>query len=128
MNLPGGIDAYFQLINDTLANSPVIKSQDIFAEKRTLTEGYLRANVLFINSSQLHFRELITTEPVIQRISYTYHYQREDGIMLFRYDDAPHFPTLPNAPHHKHRGEEDVIASEPPDLQSVLKEIEALIG
>ena len=128
MNLPGGIDAYFQLINDTLANSPVIKSQDIFAEKRTLTEGYLRANVLFINSSQLHFRELITTEPVIQRISYTYHYQREDGIMLFRYDDAPHFPTLPNAPHQKHRGEEDVIASEPPDLKSVLKEIEALIG
>ncbi len=128
MNLPGGIDAYFQLINDILTNSPVIKSQDIFAEKRTLTEGYLRANVLFANGSQLHFRELITTEPIVQRISYTYHYQHADGTILFRYDNAPHFPNLPNAPHHKHVGESNVIASEPPDIQSVLNEIEALIG
>ncbi len=47
--------------------------------------------------------------------------------VIFRYDDSPHFPNLPNAPHRKHVGEKDVIASESPDLQSVLKEIEALI-
>jgi len=128
MKLSGGIDAYFHLVNDILANSPVIKSQDIFAEKRTLTEGYLRANILFRDDSRLHFRELITTEPVVKRISYTYHYQSADGTVIFRYDDAPHFPNLANAPHHKHVGDKDVVASEFPDLQSVLKEIETLIG
>jgi len=90
MNLPGGIDTYFQLINDILASSLIIKSQNIFAEKRTRTEGYLRANILFSDDSRLHFRELITTEPAVKRLSYTY-------------------------------------TSEPPDLQSVLKEIESLI-
>ena len=86
MKLPGGIDAYFQFINDILANSLIVKSQDIFAEKRTL------------------------------------------GAIIFRYDDAPHFPSLPNAPHHKHVGETDVVSSESPDLQSVLKEIETIIA
>jgi hypothetical protein len=47
--------------------------------------------------------------------------------MVFRYDNAPHFPKLASAPHHKHTNENDVLASQPPDLQSVLKEIEGLI-
>lgn len=41
MSLPGGIDAYFQLLYNILANSSVIKSQEVFAEKRTLTEGFV---------------------------------------------------------------------------------------
>jgi hypothetical protein len=59
--------------------------------------------------------------------AYTYHYQRENGTMVFRYDNAPHFPHLPTAPNHKHIGETDVVAADVPDLESVLKEIEALI-
>jgi hypothetical protein len=128
MKIIGGIDAYFQLINEILASALVIKSQDIFAEKRTLTEGYLRANIFFTDDSRLHVRELVTTEPAVKRISYTYHYQRADGTVIFRYDDAPHFPSLLNAPHHKHVGETDVVSSESPDLQTVLKEIEMLIA
>ena len=47
--------------------------------------------------------------------------------MVFRYDNAPHFPHLPTAPHHKHVGEIEVVAADAPDLQSVLKEIEGMI-
>lgn len=47
--------------------------------------------------------------------------------MIFRYDNAPHFPKLSTAPHHKYIGENDVAAADIPDLQSVLKEIEGLI-
>jgi hypothetical protein len=47
--------------------------------------------------------------------------------MVFRYDNAPHFPHLPTAPHHKHIGESNVIAADAPDLQTVLNEIEASI-
>ena len=49
-----------------------------------------------------------------------------DGTLVFRYDDADHFPQLQSAPHHKHIGEDDVIAANAPDLQSVLKEIEKM--
>jgi len=47
--------------------------------------------------------------------------------MVFRYDNAPHFPNLPTAPNHKHIGEIEVIAADVPDLESVLIEIEAFV-
>ena len=123
----GGIDAYFQFIFGVLANSAIIKSQDVQTERRTPAEGYLRGNVLFKDDTRLHFRELVTTDPKIQRVSYTYHYQRADAALIFRYDDANHFPKLSTAPHHKHIGDTEVVAANPPDLEIVLKEIEGLI-
>ena len=123
----GGIAGYFRYIGGGLALSPAVKSQDVHTEKRTPTEGYLRGDVLFKEGSRLHFRELVSTEPSVQRISYTYHYQDAVGDMIFRYDDSDHFSGLPSAPHHKHIGEMDVIAADAPDLQSVLNEIEGMI-
>jgi len=128
MKLRGGIAGYFQYVTGFLALSRIVKSQDVHTEKRTPSEGYLRGDVFFKDGSRLHFRELVTTEPSVQRISYTYHYMRADETMIFRYDDADHFPKLPSAPHHKHVGETDVMAADAPDLESVLREIETLIG
>ena len=127
MRLRGGIAGYFRYISGVLALARIVKSQDVHTEKRTPTEGYLRGDVFFKDGSRLHFRELVTTEPSAQRVSYTYHYQDADGRMVFRYDDADHFLKLSSAPHHKHIGENDVVAADAPDLQSVLKEIEGLI-
>jgi hypothetical protein len=127
MKVRGGIAGYFRYVSGILALSRIVKSQDVHTEKRTSTEGFLRGDVLFKDGSRLHFRELVTTDPKVQLISYTYHYMRADETMIFRYDDADHFTKLPTAPHHKHIGENNVIAANAPDLQSVLKEIEALI-
>jgi hypothetical protein len=75
MKTRGGITGYFRVVSSILALSTIIKSQDIHTEKRTPTEGFLRGDVLFKDGSRLHFRELVSTEPGVQRISYTYHYQ-----------------------------------------------------
>ncbi len=128
MKVRGGIAGYFRHISNILALSRIVKSQDVHAEKRTSTEGFLRGDVIFKNGSRLHFRELVSTNPSVQPVSYTYQYMKADGTTLFRYDDADHFMDLPTAPHHKHVGESEVIAAEAPDLQSVLKEIEGMIG
>ncbi len=128
MKVRGGIAGYFEHIASLLAFSRSIQSQDIRTEKRTPTEGYLRGDVLFKDGSRLHFRELVSTDLGVQLVSYAYQYMGEDGTLIFRYDDTDHFLNLPTAPHHKHLGEKDVIASKPPDLQSVLKEIEVIIG
>ncbi len=93
MSSSGGIDAYIQLIYGNLAASPVVKSQDIQTDKRTPTEGYLRGDVLFKDDSRLHFRELVTTDPVVQRISYTYHYQSADTTIIFATMTATIFRT-----------------------------------
>jgi hypothetical protein len=128
MKVRGGVAGYFRHISDVIALSRIVKSQDVHAEKRTPTEGFLRGDVIFKDDSRLHFRELVSTDPSVQLVSYTYQYMCADGTMIFRYDDADHFLNLPTAPHHKHVGENDVIAVDAPELQLVLKEIEALIG
>jgi len=122
-----GIAGYFEQVASLLALSRIIDAQDVYIQKRTLTEGFLRGDVLFKDGSRLHFRELVTTEPNVQRVSYAYQYMHANGTLIFRYDDADHFPDLPGAPHHKHLGENAVIAAEVPDLAIVLKEIEVVI-
>ncbi len=38
---------------------------------------------------------------------------------------TPHYPELPNFPHHRHGDREpSVVTATPPDLSTVLKEIE----
>jgi hypothetical protein len=71
MKVRGGIAGYFRYASEILAISRVIKSQDIHTEKRTTTEGFLRGDVLYKDGSHLHFRELVTTDPSVQLISYT---------------------------------------------------------
>jgi Family of unknown function (DUF6516) len=127
MKVRGGIAGYFRYASEILALTRMIKSQDVHTEKRTATEGFLRGDVLFKDDSRLHFRELVTTDPSVQLISYTYHYMNAEGTLIFRYDDSDHYLHLSTAPHHKHIGEDNVIAASVPNLESVLKEIEELI-
>ena len=60
------------------------------------------------------------------RVAYKFHYQDKDGNLIFRYDNAPHYPHLSTFPAHKHIGN-TVVEAEPPDLNDVLTEIDAII-
>lgn len=77
----------------------------------------------------MHLREFVNVEFGIERYRYGYHYQRSDGTLIFRYDNVPHFPALPTFPHHKHEtSDAKAVAASPPDLQTILTEIESLIA
>ena len=117
---------YLEWVDKVLFGSPFINEVKTHHEDRGEV-WFLRVDVYFIDNSRLHFRELWVGQEHSVKKTYTYHYQREDETIVFRYDNAPHFPHLPTAPHHKHVGENDVVAANAPDLESVLKEIEALI-
>lgn len=118
---------YLQSILALLSASPFVHEPVVSVDDRDEV-WFIRADVHFIDNSLLHFRELFVKQEQPFKKAYTYHYQREDGTMVFRYDNAPHFPELPTAPNHKHIGETEVIAADAPDLQSILKEIESLVG
>ncbi len=123
------IDDYFRELANLLKSSRIIRLHQVTQDKRERDSGYVRGDIFFADGSLLHFRELVNTEFGVQRISYTYHYQRADGTFVFRYDDSEHYPDLSNFPHHKHAGDESYVTSAtPPDLASVLKEIESLIA
>jgi Family of unknown function (DUF6516) len=123
------IDNYFRDLAKTLKESRIVRAHEVDLDKREPESGYVRGNVYLADGSLLHFREFVNAERSVDRISYTYHYQKADGTFVFRYDDSEHFPGLPNFPHHKHiDAESNVIPAAPPDLEMVLHEIGMLIG
>jgi hypothetical protein len=122
------VDRYFQSLLNLLSASPVVRSSDITLDTRREFVGFIRRNIYFTDDSMLHFRELVDVALAVDKVVYAYHYQNVDGRMFFRYDNTPHFPQLPNAPHHKHAADEtNVISVFIPDLAIVLTEIEAMV-
>ena len=122
------IEDYFRRVELLLAAASSVHSTSITYDKRSASIGFLRGVVYFLDSSQLHLREFVNVERGIERYMYAYHYQRPDDTLVFRYDNTPHFPTLPTFPHHKHVGTAaDVTAASLPDLEAILTEIQSLI-
>jgi len=118
---------HLEQIQSLLSSSPFVHDQSISFEDRRKA-WFLRGDIYFIDNSRLHFRELFVGEGNPVKLAYTYHYQRADESMVFRYDNTPHFPHLSTAPHHKHIAEVEVVATAPPDFETVLQEIESLIS
>ncbi len=85
------------------------------------------AELHFPNRSRLSVVEkLIAERFTITKARYTYHYQRADGTLIFRYDNVPHYPELKTFPHHKHV-DDSVVAAQSPDLSEVLREIDRIL-
>lgn len=123
------IDACFDEVRAVIAASSVVHSSNITFDRRGDQVGYLRGDLFFSDDSHLHFREFVRKDggAPARRYRYVYHYQSADKILIFRYDNSPHFPDFPNAPHHKHT-ESNVTSATLPDLATVLREIEMLIA
>jgi Family of unknown function (DUF6516) len=125
------IDEYFANVRAAIYASPFVDSFEIDFGRRSDEIGFIRGDILFTDGSRLHLREYVQQPAAApaERYTYVYHYQRSNETMIFRYDNAPHYPNLVNFPHHKHVGSEtNIVAAEPLDLASVLKEIESFIG
>jgi hypothetical protein len=119
------LESYFQELLETIAASPIVRLYDATLDRRAPRAGLIRGSLYFADGSRLHFRELVEFQTQVVRLRYSYHYQRTDHSLIFRYDDTAHYPDLPNYPHHKHvGGETDVLSASSPDLHAVLLEIE----
>lgn len=56
---------------------------------------------------------------------YSFHWQRPDGSLIRRWDNAPHHPEIVSFPHHVHEGDElHVLAHEAVDVFGVLELME----
>lgn len=119
------IDNYFRALQGAIAAAPFVTAANLHTERRSETIGFVRGDLTFQDGSRFHFREFVRQiegEPS-ERYTYVYHFQQPDGRMIFRYDNTNHYPSLENAPHHKHLGLGKVIPSNVPNLTSVLEEI-----
>jgi hypothetical protein len=106
----------------------VVEEFELFDQSATAgrtSELFMRLR--FWDDSFLQMEEaLVVRAFAIVKIRYNYHYQRADSTLVFRYDNAPHYPDLPGFPEHKHEGD-DVFSAPAPDLSEVLREIDGYL-
>jgi hypothetical protein len=118
---------YLTRIYATLYSRGDVEIRSLYSEQPTRLDGRVRGRLRFYDGSTLTFEEkVIKRGRSIEKISYRYHYQRADGTLVFRYDNAPHHPEVSTFPDHIHI-EERVGATEPPDLSQVLRRIDELL-
>lgn len=119
------IAEYFGTVSNKIEKHPLVKRLYIRSMQISLKRGYVRLMALFVDDSELHVFEYVNSE--LKKLSYAYHYQTPSGSLIFRYDNEPHYRSLPSFPHHKHVVQEAPSASQEVDLDDVLKEITQLV-
>ena len=90
-------------------------------EQRSMVRGLIGGVLLFVDDSELHFREYIDASLAEPRLMYVYHYQDAAKTLVFRYDNARHRPPLTQA-EHRHTPT-TAEASLAPTLEQVIDEI-----
>ena len=119
---------YLTRLYATVHSRGEIKVEHFDATQRTSLRGHVAGHLRFYDGSLLAFEEILEVRGVhqITKTYYKYHYQRADGTLVFRYDNAPHHPEVPTFPDHIHT-EGCVEAATPPDLSDVLRKIDELL-
>lgn len=121
------VNRYLHRLYDTIISRGYIEVEQLIFDNRSNRRGTIRGRLKFHDDSLLDFGEVIILRSrQIVKLRYAYHYQNASGEVIFRYDNAPHYPKLPTHPHHKHVGSA-VEAAQVPDLGGILREIEKLI-
>jgi len=123
------------MLRDRLAEIETLLDRSPFFLARNLEHfitspvtAYIKGEVLFVDGSRLslfeHFRR---RETKLELTDYRYHYMAEDNSIIFRYDNASHYPHLEHFPFHKHLQKGEVVPANLPSFKAILREIEASI-
>lgn len=97
--------------------------QKIYTSQNT---AYIKAKTKFIDDSFLSIFHHVRDENGLFSFDYRYHYMDSENTMIFRYDNAPHYPEVHSFPHHKHTSAE-IKESEMPCIKNILSEIHQYI-
>ena len=121
-----GILKFFDTVESRLLESPAFKSYQIISREVAFSEGKLRIRCPLRDGGIAEFFVYVTeTEGHLRFLKYSFHWQDVQARLIRRWDNAPHYPDLPNAPHHVHASDGVVSGvDDPPDIFDVIKEIE----
>jgi hypothetical protein len=112
--------AIFKWLNDS---DKLIKSYLIHDLRESLEMHYLNIELHLEDSSKLFIKEF----KEIGRRKYAFHWQNDSGELIVRWDNAPHFPKLPNFPHHKHLSDGSVEPSYDIPVEDVIRYIREMV-
>lgn len=121
------IHQYLARLQATVDSRQEIYVERFDARQLSALDGRVAGRLRFHDGSILEFREEFRVRNrKIVKVLYAYHYQQADGSLVFRHDNVPHHPELPNFPYHVHI-EDRVEPADPPDLQDVLGKIDGYL-
>jgi hypothetical protein len=117
---------HFDTYEVKLIESPAIVSYQILRREIAAVDGKLRIKAALIDEGSLELFEYVAeSHRHIRVLKYSFHWQDARGRLRRRWDNAPHYPNLPNAPHHVHSKNDSVRESrQVPDAFFVISEIE----
>lgn len=123
------IDAYFDDIEVHLIRSLAVHTYEIIRRETASADGKLRARLNLTNGHLVEFFVyLAEANGHIASPKYSFHWQDEAHQLVCRWDNVPHYPTLPHAPHHLHHADGSITGvNPPPDFFSIIQGIEAAI-
>ncbi len=121
------LKSYLARLYDTIISRGDVEVDWLVFDDQARMRGSIEGRLKFYDASLLEFDEVVLVwDEQVVKLRYAYHYQNAAGELIFRYDNAPHYPNISTHPHHKHVGPE-VKPAQPPDLSEVLREIEGLV-
>lgn len=118
---------YLTRLYDSVVSRGYVEIEQLTFNSRSNKHGSIMGRIKFHDGSLLEFGETVVRQnrQIIKR-RYAYHYQNAVGDLVFRYDNAPHYPDVATYPHHKHVGTA-VEPTQEPNLSEVFLEIEQLL-
>lgn len=117
------IDAYFDQIEKAITDNPLAVFIDLHRVYTSPKTAYIKGEITFIDASSfVIFQHVRIEEFRLTITAYRYHYMDSDKGLIFRYDNAPHYPGFSTFPHHKHLPS-GVQETTMPSIKKVLDEI-----
>ncbi len=123
------ISQHFDTVEARLIQSPVIVSYQMLKREVATSDGKLRVKIILNDGGSAELFAYVTeSNRRIHLVKYSFHWQDAQGELRRRWDNAPHFLHLPNAPHHVHK-ESNLVQEvmQVPDMFFVIEEIEKVL-
>jgi hypothetical protein len=129
------IDAYLRRLDALLSTTALVRDVEIVRRSIRDTEFekvlHYRYRVLLTNGGMVEMTErVLEARGTLEVSKYRHHWQDRNGLLIKRWDNAPHYRAIETFPHHLHDGAEDHVVSHPATtglevLQQILEEAEA---
>ncbi len=105
----------FQLLTE----SDIVRDYEVLSLLQDEDFYYLKIKSYIFEGSTLHIKIYLSDK----EYNYSFHWQKETGELISRWDNAPHYRDIKTFPHHIHISEQEIKESYCITLSDVLKEI-----
>jgi hypothetical protein len=114
---------YLALIKSLIALCPEVMDFSILREEAQVTKGLWRYRITLKDHSFLEMFEFFEIQSgQVKIIKYSFHWQKYDGQLIKRWDNAAHHPEIETYPDHLHDAAEDsVFPYQPVGFYGILK-------